>query len=69
MLRWPYVLQGRNILTLKAPNPVLFLVSLVLVVVAWISFSAGIPYIGEHPSGLLTLAYIVLAFTSLNDPD
>ena len=47
--------------TLKAPNQVVFLVSLILAVVAWISVFARIPYIGEHPSVLLTLAYVVLA--------
>jgi uncharacterized membrane protein len=61
MLRWPYVLQGGNMPTLKAPKQVVFLVSLILAVVAWISVFAGIPYIGGHPSVLLTLAYVVLA--------
>jgi hypothetical protein len=47
--------------TLKAPKQVVVLVSLILAVIAWISVFAGIPYIGEHPSFLLTLAYVVLA--------
>jgi hypothetical protein len=47
--------------TLKAPNQVAFLVSLILAIVAWISVFAGIPYIGGHPSILMTLAYVVLA--------
>ena len=45
---------------LKAPNQIVFLVSLILAVVAWISAFAGIPYIG-YPSILLTLAIVVLA--------
>jgi hypothetical protein len=56
VLRWPDVLRGAT-----APKQVVFLVSLILAVIAWISVFAGIPYIGEHPSFLLTLAYVVLA--------
>jgi hypothetical protein len=52
---------GGNMPTLKAPNQVAFLVSLILAIVAWISVFAGIPYIGGHPSILMTLAYVVLA--------
>jgi hypothetical protein len=52
---------GGNMPTLKAPKQVVVLVSLILAVIAWISVFAGIPYIGEHPSFLLTLAYVVLA--------
>ena len=48
--------------TLKAPNKIVFLVSLILVIVAWASFLAGIPRIGEHPSILIILAFVVLAF-------
>jgi len=47
--------------TLKAPNQAFFLVSVILAIVAWISSFAHIPHIGEHPSILMTLAYIVLA--------
>jgi hypothetical protein len=47
--------------TLKAPKHVVFLVSLILAIVAWVSAFAGIPYIGGHPSIALTLAYVVLA--------
>jgi hypothetical protein len=46
--------------TLNAPSQIVFLVSLILVVIAWIGAFAGIPY-GEHPSILATLAYVVLA--------
>jgi hypothetical protein len=48
--------------TLKAPNQVLFLVSLILAIVAWVSAFAGIPRLGEHPIILVTLAFVVLAF-------
>ena len=48
-------------LTLKAPNQVVFLVSLILAIAAWVSAFVGIPYIGGHPSILLTLAYFALA--------
>ena len=53
--------RGATSPILKAPKQVVFLVSLILAVVAWISVFAGIPYIGGHPSVLLTLAYVVLA--------
>jgi hypothetical protein len=46
---------------LKTPRQVVFFVSLILALVAWLSVFAGVPYIGGHPSILLTLAYIVLA--------
>jgi hypothetical protein len=54
--------------TLKAPNQVLFLVSLILAIVAWISVLAGIPYLGEHPSILLTLAYVILVLGVTKEP-
>ena len=47
--------------TLKAPKQVVFLVSLILVILAWVSFLAGIPRIGEHPSILMILAWFILA--------
>ena len=47
--------------TLKAPKQVLFLVSLIVAVVVWIGSFTHIAYIGEHPSILMTLAYVVLA--------
>ena len=56
-----YSFIGGNMPTLKAPKQVVFLVSLILALVAWLSVFAGVPYIGGHPSILLTLAYIVLA--------
>jgi hypothetical protein len=46
---------------LSAPTQITFLISLVIAIVAWIGSFAAIPYIGEHPSILMTLAYIVLA--------
>ena len=47
--------------TLKAPNQILFFVSLILAILAWLTFFADFPYLGQHPSGLMTLAYVVLA--------
>lgn len=47
--------------TLKAPKQVVFLVSLILAIAAWATFYIEIPYIGGHPSILMTLAYVVLA--------
>jgi hypothetical protein len=48
-------------MSLHAPRPVVFFISLLLAVVAWIGVFANIQYIGEHPSILVTVAYIVLA--------
>jgi hypothetical protein len=53
--------MGGHMPTLKAPPRVVFLVSLIIAIVAWIAFSVDIKYIGQHPSILLTLAYVVLA--------
>jgi hypothetical protein len=53
--------MGRHMPTLKAPPRVVFLVSLIIAIVAWIAFSVDIKYIGQHPSILLTVAYVVLA--------
>ncbi|MGB8826920.1 MAG: hypothetical protein WCD25_26610 [Pseudolabrys sp.] len=47
--------------TLNAPSQVVFLISLILVVIAVIGYFVAIPYIGQHPSILMTLAYVVLA--------
>jgi hypothetical protein len=47
--------------TLKAPKQVVFLVSLILSILAWITAFTDIAYIGGHPSILMTFAYIVLA--------
>jgi hypothetical protein len=47
--------------TLKAPKQVVFLVSLILAIVAWVTAFTDIAYIGGHPSILMTFAYIVLA--------
>jgi len=46
--------------TLKAPNQVFFFASLILAIGAWITLLARIPYVGDHPSILLTLAYLIL---------
>jgi hypothetical protein len=53
--------------TLKAPNRVLILVSLILAIVTWISSFTHIGYIGVHPSIFLTLAYVLLALGCLPD--
>jgi hypothetical protein len=47
--------------TLKAPKQVVFLVSLILAILAWITAFTDIAYIGGHPSILMTFAYIILA--------
>jgi hypothetical protein len=47
--------------TLNAPSQVVFLISLILAVIAVISYFVAIPYIGQHPSIPMTLAYVVLA--------
>jgi hypothetical protein len=47
--------------TLNAPSQVVFLISLILVVIAVIGYFVAIPYIGQHPSILMILAYVVLA--------
>jgi hypothetical protein len=45
---------------LNAPSQLVFLISLILAVIALIGYFAAIPYIGQHPSILMTLAYLVL---------
>jgi hypothetical protein len=47
--------------SLNAPSQTTFLVSLAIAVFAWIAYFASIPYIGEHPLGLLTIAFVYLA--------
>ena len=47
--------------TLNAPSQVVFLISLILAVIAVIAYVGAIPYIGQHPSIVMTLAYVVLA--------
>jgi len=49
-------LPGDTVPTLHAPTKRVFFISLLLVVIAWMS-----TYIGDHPSALVMLAYIVLA--------
>jgi hypothetical protein len=46
---------------LNAPSQTTFLVSLIIAIVAWIAYLASTPYIGAHPSGLLTVAFAYLA--------
>jgi hypothetical protein len=46
---------------LNAPSQNTFLVSLAVAIVAWIAYFASVPYFGQHPSGLLTVAFAYLA--------
>jgi hypothetical protein len=50
---------------MRAPNVIVFVISLILFVIAWVGYLAAIPYISNHPSYLVTLAYIVLALGCL----
>jgi hypothetical protein len=52
-------------MTLHEPSQAIFIVSLVLFVIAWIGYFAGIPFIGNHPSLLTAAAYLVLALGCL----
>ena len=49
--------KGDTMLSLNAPSQTTFLVSLVIVIIAWIAYFASVPFFGEHPSGHLTVAY------------
>ena len=46
---------------LSAPSRFVFFLSLIFAVIAVISYFTHMPYFGEHPSILMTLAYVVLA--------
>ena len=46
---------------LHAPSQTTFLVSLVMAVFTWITYFVATPYIGDHPSILLTVAFAYLA--------
>jgi hypothetical protein len=48
-------------MSLHTPKAAVFIISLILFVIAWIGYFAAIPYIGDHPSFLITLAYVVVA--------
>ena len=52
-------------MSLHAPKLLVFIVSLILFVIAWIGVFTPIPVIDEHPSILITIAYIVLALGCL----
>ena len=52
-------------MSLHAPKPVVFIISVILFVLAWIGIVTPIPFIDAHPSFLLTIAYIVLALGCL----
>jgi hypothetical protein len=46
---------------LSAPSWTTFPVSLALAIIAWAAWFTSTPYIGEHPSALLTIAFVLLA--------
>jgi hypothetical protein len=48
-------------LGIAAPSQTTFLVSVIVAILAWIAYFASIPYIGNHPSILLTVAFGWLA--------
>jgi uncharacterized membrane protein YGL010W len=52
-------------MSLHAPSQAIFIVSLVLFVIAWIGYFVGIPFIGNHPSLVIAVAYLVLALGCL----
>jgi hypothetical protein len=52
-------------MSLHAPKPLVFIISLILLVIAWIGPFTPIPFIDAHPSFLITLGYIVLALGCL----
>jgi hypothetical protein len=52
---------GDTMPSLNAPSQAIFLISLILAIIAWIGYFASTPYIGEHPSALLTFAFGLLA--------
>ena len=47
-------------LGIAAPSHTTFLVSVVIAIIAWIAYFASIPFFGQHPSGLLTVAFALL---------
>jgi len=53
--------MGDTMPNLHAPSQTTFLVSLAIAIIAWIAYFASIPYIGDHPSLLLTVAFAWLA--------
>jgi hypothetical protein len=48
-------------LGIAAPSQTTFLVSVAIAIVAWIAYFAFTPFLGDHPSGLLTVAFAYLA--------
>lgn len=54
-------------LRVYAPRQAIFLISLILAIIAWIGWLISVPYVGEHPSLLMTIAFIVLAAGCLLD--
>jgi hypothetical protein len=52
---------------LSTPTQAVFLVSVIIAIFAWIAYLATIPYVGEHPSLLMTIAFMILAGGCLLD--
>jgi hypothetical protein len=52
--------SGYEMLNLR-PSQATFLLSVIIAMFAWIGYFASIPFIGDHPSYLLTIAFAVLA--------
>lgn len=46
---------------LNAPSWTIFLLSMILVIIAWIGVFAHLPYLGEHPSVVVAIAFAYLA--------
>lgn len=59
--------KGGTMFPLSAPTQAVFLISVIIAIFAWIASLASIPYIGDHPSFLLTIAFMILAAGCLLD--
>jgi hypothetical protein len=51
--------------SLHAPNPIVFIISLILAIIAVINIYVAIPGFTQHPLWLMTAAYVVLALGCL----
>jgi len=58
---WARQSGGDTMPNLNAPSQTTFLASLAIAILAWIAYFASMPYIGEHSSALLTVAFAWLA--------
>jgi hypothetical protein len=48
-------------LAIAAPSQTTFVVAVAIAILAWIGYLTSTPYIGDHPSVLLTVAFAYLA--------